>query len=140
MCPYVTDASGLPLVYLTKTKLCPYPHTAPDARDCSSLVTLNTLPLEVTVHYPFHPYVNRTFKVLQRSGSAHSQITLEHSLGKPFTIPIWMTEPTARDFCVDVSINIDLTVYLDILALLETSCFAVAPLAAAKTIDEPRKF
>jgi hypothetical protein len=39
-----------------------------------------------------------------------------------------------------VSIKIDLTVYLDILALLETSCFAAEPLAAAKTIDEPRKF
>jgi hypothetical protein len=51
-----------------------------------------------------------------------------------------MTDPAARDFGVGVSINIDLTVYLDILALLETSCFAVEPLAAAKTIDEPRKF
>ena len=106
----------------------------------SSLVTLNTLSLELMVRYLFYPCVNRTFKVLQRSGSVHSQITLEHSPGKTFTIPIWMTDPTARDFGVDVSINIDLTVYLDILALLETSCFAVEPLAAAKTIDEPRKF
>jgi hypothetical protein len=75
--------------------------------DCASLVTLNTLSLEVTVHYPFHPCVNRTFNGLQRSGSVHSQITLEHSPGKTFTIPIWMTDPKARDFCMDVSINIE---------------------------------
>ena len=111
----------------------------PNDSDWTSPVTLKTLPLEATVHYQFHPHANKTFKVLQRSGSVSSQITLELSPGKCFTVPMWMTDPVARDFTLSRSININFNLYLDILALLEGSCFAVETSSAVETTDEPRQ-
>ena len=111
----------------------------PNDSDWTSRVTLKTLPLEATVHYQFHPHANRTFKVLQRSGSVSSHITLELSRGKTFTVPQWMTDPAAKDFRVSRAIDINYSLYLDVLALLESSCFAVEATSAMETTDGPEK-
>ena len=95
------------------------------------------MPLEAMVHYQFHPHANRTFKVLQRSGSVSSHLTLELAPGKCFTVPLWMTDPSAADLKLSRSIAINFELYLDILVLLESSCFAVEAFSAAETTDEP---
>ena len=101
----------------------------------TSPAILNTLPLEATVHYRFHPYFNQTFKVLQRSGSVSSQITLQRAPGKTFTIPLWMTDPATRDLVISKSVAVDSNIYLAIVDLLESSCFAAELTSAAKRND-----
>jgi len=95
--------------------------------------------LEATVYYRFHPYADKTFNVLQRSGSVSSQITLELSPGKTFTVPLWMTDPAAKDVELGPSTTIDVGLYLEILALLHANCFATEAFSAVETKDEPAK-
>jgi len=93
--------------------------------------------LDATVHYPFHPHYNRTFKILQRSGSVSSQVILEASPGKTFTVPLWMIDPAARELGLSLPVVIDSSVYLSIVALLETNCFAEQIFCAVETTDGP---
>ena len=108
------------------------PHAALNVSGCEALAILNTLPLEATVQYRFHPYFNQTFKVLQRSGSVSSQVTLQRAPGKTFTIPLWMTDPAAGELEISSAVTVDFSIYLDIVDLLESSCFAAEFNPAAK--------
>ena len=102
----------------------------------TSPAILNTLPLEATVHYRFHPYFNQTFKTLQRSGGpVSSQVTLQRAPGKTFTIPLWMTDPAAGELEISSTVTVDLSIYFDIVDLLESSCFAAEFNPAAKGND-----
>lgn len=133
-----TDASALsPLA--TNSELAQHPRAVPRSDDCVSLSTLNTLPLEATIHYQFHPYANQTFKVLQRSGSVSSQITLEPSPGKSFTVPLWMIDPSAKQFRLRHSVTVEIDLYFEVLALLEASCCAVETFSAVETTNGSTK-
>jgi hypothetical protein len=80
------------------------------------------------VYYPFHPYVNRTFKVLQRTGGKPGQVTVELSAGKTLTLPLWMLQPDAASLRIDSTVNIPTPVLLEIVDLIHSSCSDLKPL------------
>jgi len=85
------------------------------------------LPPEARIYYKYHPYANQTFKVLQRSGGKHHQVTLSLSPGKTLTVPEWMLQPEASQFQVGISVEISHKTLLELLDLLNANCFALEP-------------
>src|SRR5215475_1121286 len=75
------------------------PHRAPsNADECSATTTLNTMPSTVTVHYPFHPLINRCLKLITWPRHPANAATVEHPDGKTLKIPLWMLQPDAARF------------------------------------------
>jgi hypothetical protein len=83
------------------------------------------------IYYPFHPFANRTFKVLQRASGKTEQVTVELSAGKTLTIPLWMLQPEAARFQTSSNIAIPHTVLLAVVDLLSANCSALRHLSDA---------
>jgi hypothetical protein len=83
------------------------------------------------IYYPFHPYADRTFKILQRASGKAGQITVELSAGKTLTIPLWMLQPEAAQFQVSSNIEIPHMALLEVVDLLSTNGSALRHLSDA---------
>ena len=53
------------------------------------------MPSEVTVHYPFHPLVNRTLSVVRWPRRAGQAVTVLDPDGVAMKIPLWMLQAQA---------------------------------------------
>ena len=98
---------------------------SPDGSDCSSRTTLTTLPLAATIYYPFHPYANQSFAVLQRSAGKTGRLTLVLAQGKTLAVPIWMLDKAAASIEVDTLVVIQHTRLLELVDLLDANCFSL---------------
>jgi hypothetical protein len=56
------------------------------------------MPSTVTVHYPFHPLINRCLKLITWPRHPANAATVEHPDGKTLKIPLWMLQPDAARF------------------------------------------
>ena len=89
------------------------------------------MPPEARIYYQYHPYENQTFRVLQRSGGKHHQVTLSLSPGKTITVSEWMLQPEASRFHVATTIEISSKNLLELLDLLKANCFALESINTA---------
>jgi hypothetical protein len=89
------------------------------------------LPPAARVYYPFHPFTNQTFKILQRASGKAGQVTVELSAGKTLTLPLWMLQPEAAVLQIGTTIDIPHSVLLEIVDLLSANCSAFKPLSDA---------
>jgi hypothetical protein len=104
--------------------------------DWSSQTTLNTLPLAARIYYPFHPFANQTFKVVQRSGGKHNHLVLERSLGVTIAVPLWMVKSEASEICIGSIVEPPHSILLEIIDLLAANCFAlVTPTDVLEHLD-----
>jgi hypothetical protein len=93
----------------------------------TSRITLNTLPPEARIYYPFHPFVNQTFKVLHRSGGKRNHLILERSSGVTLAVPLWMLKPESGEICIGSIVEPPHKTLLEIIDLLAANCFSLAP-------------
>jgi hypothetical protein len=89
------------------------------------------LPPTARIYYPFHPFINQTFKILQRASGKSGQVTVELSAGKTLTLPLWMLQPEAALLQVGTTIDIPCSILLEIVDLLSANCSAFQPLSDA---------
>jgi hypothetical protein len=94
------------------------------------------LPLAARIYYPFHPFANQTFKVVQRSGGKHNHLVLERSPGVTLAVPLWMVKPEASEICIGSIVEPPHTILLEIIDLLAANCFAlVTPIDVLEHLD-----
>ena len=84
------------------------------------------MPSSVTVHYPFHPLVNRTLTVVTWLRCPDQAVTVLHPDGTAIKLPLWMLQAEAASISVCDQTLLSANVLLELLELLSVHASSMA--------------